>query len=474
MNAISWSDYEGVDGFGSGTQAEVDELNKALHVGNDINPPGSVTAGDGFSLRVESLDSTLRSVSYKMKHLVLWSDIIKGRARNTVEEYNVLHSFGNNPDGGWMAEGGLPAETDASLERKHATVKFLGTHRKVSHVATLVDSAHGNVIAQETVNGTMDLLQKIERGLFKGDSSLSDLQWDGIEKQMVDNMVANNIIDLRGAPLSEDILTDASLTASDAPSYGFPDKLYLNPKTSADLAKQFFPKERINTLDAKTGKVGLNVNGWVSPAGEVDFRPSVFIDDGGAPNAAIVGKVADIPGIPVISVVLASPVDATAQFTAADAGTYSYSLSAVNDKGRSAAIALGTIAVAAGDAVTVSITPAAGNAPKFYQLYRTKVGGAVGTERSIMRIPNTAGAGLIVLTDKNAFLPGCTSGYLLQMDAENLDVKMLTPMMKMNLALVSTEMQWLQLIYMTVRLMTPNKNILFRNIGRASGYVGAP
>jgi len=57
-NMVSWRDYAGVEGFGQSTQADVDDLNKALAAGQDINPPGSFTAGDGFALRVESLERT--------------------------------------------------------------------------------------------------------------------------------------------------------------------------------------------------------------------------------------------------------------------------------------------------------------------------------------------------------------------------------------------------------------------------------
>ena len=71
-NMVSWSDYEGIDGFGSATQQEVDELNKALAAGQDINPPGSVVAGDGFALRVESLERTLKNTTFKMEHIRLW------------------------------------------------------------------------------------------------------------------------------------------------------------------------------------------------------------------------------------------------------------------------------------------------------------------------------------------------------------------------------------------------------------------
>ena len=63
---VSWKDYEGVEGFGAASQKDVDDLNKALTAGNDQNAPGSWTAGDGFALRVESLEGVLKNTTYAM------------------------------------------------------------------------------------------------------------------------------------------------------------------------------------------------------------------------------------------------------------------------------------------------------------------------------------------------------------------------------------------------------------------------
>ena len=84
-NMVSWADYEGIDGFGTATQAEVDELNKALAAGQSINPPGGApVAGDGFALRVESLERTLKNLTFRMEHVKLWKSIAKLAAYNTV------------------------------------------------------------------------------------------------------------------------------------------------------------------------------------------------------------------------------------------------------------------------------------------------------------------------------------------------------------------------------------------------------
>jgi len=76
LNQVSWKDYEGVEGFGEATAADVSELNKALAAGQAITGPGG-TAGDGFALRVESLERTLKNTTYRMEHIRFWKAVPK-------------------------------------------------------------------------------------------------------------------------------------------------------------------------------------------------------------------------------------------------------------------------------------------------------------------------------------------------------------------------------------------------------------
>ena len=474
---VSWKDYEGVEGFGASSQRDVDNLNKALTAGSSQNPPGSVTAGDGFALRVESLEKTLKVTTYKMEHIRLWKSITKLPSYNTVEEYNQLQEYGSNLDSGFISEGALPESEDSSYERKFAVVKFMGTTRAVTHPMTLVTPAHGPVIAQEAINGTMHLLKQLERALFYGDSSLSTVQFDGYEKLITDNSPSTNIIDLRGLPLSEDILTDASLTVMDAPNYGTPSHLHLNPKAKADLVKSFFPKERHDTFSSnKNGMIGTDLRGYTSPSGDVVFEPNVFITDGGGPNAAAVGDAAKRPGTPTITESVLTPVDATALFTADDVGDYFYSVVAVNRYGRSIAVACDASAVSmiAGDALTVGVTPGGSTTTESYELYRSPKNGAIGTQRLIQRIANSEGADEQILTDRNFNLPYCTSAFLFQQNLECMSFKQLAPLLKVPLATIDSSIRFMLLLYGVPCLYCPGKILMIRNIGRASGYVGAP
>lgn len=474
---VSARDYEGLSGFGAGPamqQGDLDDLNKALTAGSAINNPGS-SPGEGFPLRVESLERTLKNVTYRMEHLRLFKAINKIPAYNTVEEHNEISSYGQGEEG-FVGEDQLPEEDDTTYARKYAQVKFLGTTRKVTHVMSLVKPAHGNVIANETVSGTMWLLKVLERALFYADSSLSSLQFDGYEKLISDSAPAANIIDMRGQPLDEDVLIDSALTISDSPNFGTPTHIHMNPKVKADLVKAFFPKGRYDIgAGAKGDMAGLDIKGFTSPAGDISFEPNVFITDGGQPGVAQ-GDAAKRPGTPTISTAATTPVDVASLFGADDAGSYFYKLTAHNDFGRSAAVDVGggAIAILAGDKMTFGATPAAGAATKWFQLYRTKKGGADGSERLIARIPNLAGAGASVLNDLNVSLPGTTSAFMWQQNQEVMNWKQLAPMLKIPLATLGPAVRWMQLIYGVPVLYAPGKTVLFKNIGRAPNFKGQP
>jgi hypothetical protein len=331
------------------------------------------------------------------------------------------------------------------------------------------------VIAQETVNGTMHLLKVLERALFYADSSLSSVQFDGYEKLLTDNSPSTNVIDLRGQPLSEDVLTDACLTAQDSPNYGQITHCHLNPKVKADLVKTFFPKERHNTFTDKNGTVGLDIKAFTSPAGDVMFEPNTFINDGGAPNADAVGDSTKRPGNPSISTGATTPQDTTnSQFGADDAGDYYMEIVACNRYGRSAKVVVdaGAITVVENDKITFGVTPSSATT-EWYEIYRTLVGGADGTERLVLRVANAAGAGETVVNEYNDKIPGTTSVFMFQQNLESMSFKQLAPMVKIPLATIDSSIRWMQLLYGVPVLYTPGKNILLTNVGRASGYVGA-
>lgn len=470
---VSWRDYEGLDGFGSTSTADVQDLRKALSAGQDINPPAAAF-GQGFPLRVESLERTLKVVTYRMDDVRLWKAVTKLPAYNTVEEYNRLESYGENDYGGFMAEGDLPEEDSSKYSRQFTIIKYVGTVRKVTHVMSLVRPAHGPVIAQETVNGTAHLLKQIERALFFGDSTKIPVQWDGLLKLITDGAPSANIIDLRGKPLTEDGLNDGALTVKTAPNYGRATDLHCADGAYSDLAKSFYPAERLplSTEGWKDGMVGLSIRGFHSMVGPVLFNPNVFIEFGGPASATAVGDSAKRPATPTEAVAPTTPPAAGSQFAAADAGGYRYKVVAVNRYGKSAPLAINSgspVAVVAGDEVTFGLGDGA-TAGTAYEIYRSPKDGAAGTERLMTTIARTGAT--TTVNDLNADLPGTSHAFLIQQNVEFFSFKQLAPFVKIPLATVDTSIRWMQLLYGALTVYAPGKAVIYKNVGRAPGSVG--
>lgn len=471
---VSWRDYAGVQGFGESSSQEVAALQKALTAGQDINAP-TAAAGEGFPLRVESLENTLRTVTYKMDDCRLWGSITKLPAYNTVEESNVLKEYGSGM-AAFIDEGDLPENDDSTFERQYTIIKYMGTTRSVSHVMSLVRPAHGNVVSQETVNGTAWLLRQLERALFYGDSTMIPIQFDGIIKLIQDNAPNTdlNVLDLRGKPLAEDYLNDGALIIKTEPNYGRATDLYCADGAFSDLAKSFYPAERFNvpTSGWNQGMVGLNIQGFFSQFGPIKFNPDTFMQFGALAPAAASGTSGKRPDTPTESVAPAAAASGSdvSMFYASDAGDYYYKVTAINRYGRSAAVAMtGPVTVAADEKVTMTVADGsiAGTA---FELYRSDKDGAATTCKYAA---TTARSGATtVLTDLNHDLPGTSKAVLIQQNLEFFSFKQLCPFIKIPLATISTAIRWMQLLYGSPTVYSPGRGVIYKNVGRAAQSSG--
>lgn len=480
------------EGYGSVSAAEVDELNKALEAGAGYAGAPTALTGGG-ALQVESLDASLKSVTYEMKNIKFWPLIDKDQAYNTIEEYNRIDKYGDQSRG-FIAEGALPRSEDSSYTRQIQRVRFIGVTRELTHVYTLVRNAHGDAIAREIRNGTMRILEIVERALFDGrghyqdaatglftgaDAAIldADLQWDGLDKQIRKGdsdssaqagaftgygLSESVLRDSRGVVPDEDVLEDDARIVAE--NFGMPNLLMLDTKSRSDLGRQFFPKERVNPIGVANGKAGFVLEQFLSSAGAFDLVADVFL----RPKRTVPSSPSDAPMAPGALTVAASvSADPNSLFSAADAsaGSLAYVATAINDAGESLPSPSSTPASpTAGHAMNVTIPATAG--AYAYAVYRAPAGATSGHEFIGYVAPASVGAS-VVFKDNNQKLPGLAQWYLLSKDAEVLRFKQLAPLMKMDLAIVATAYRWMQLLYGTPIVYAPRKCLLRRNIGRS-------
>lgn len=485
------------EGFGSASQSEVDELNKALSAGTGYTGAPTSLSGGGV-LQVESLEPSLKAVTFEMKTLKLWPLINKTQAYNTVEEYNRQLSYGEQTNGGFFDadSGAAPNSHDANYSRNLEIVRYIGTTRVVSHPLTLVRSNHGPVIAQQIKNGNMWILEQIERQLFEANSYFqsstatftgadadvpgSSVKFNGFDKQIrkgdTDSSASytgfdgyndasdqSSIIDRDGAILDEDALETMGQHSLD--SFGAPTHLFLSNKNHADTSKLFYPKERIPNMGVEEGRAGYLLNEFVSSAGVYKMVGTRFL----APRRTVLAAAqTGAPATPVVSAT-STAVDANSKFgvsTQQPAGTYSYRVSALNAAGESLAAAQQTQAITAGNRVTITIAAGTTGAT-YYAIFRSAVGATTAHEFIGFIKDSTGNGGGATGNDAGNYVPGSSHSYLTQLDPENITWRQLAPLMKIDLAIIGAAYRWMQLLYGTPIVFMPKHNVIGDNIGRA-------
>lgn len=453
-------------GFGSHSAREVEELQKALSISQNYGTTAPNSLSGGSALAVEDLDRTLKLVTHGLEHLRLWKDIQKEKVTQTVSEYNVQNSYGQEVSP-FFAMGGTPVNTDAKYDREVVQVKYLGTQGQVQHNLTLIQAAHGPVVAREVKNKTIELLARNERAMFEADSAVNGLEYDGIDAQMASKEQAAQykstafagyesagaadsvIMDIRGEA-DEDTMEDAGLKAVN--NFGMPMDMYLGTDIHSKYSRAFYAKQRV--MSGATLNSGQKVK---EHNGTLDFRfkPSLFNRPRKSPLASSISASAA-----PTTANAATPADAASQFGTADAGTYSYRVSAVFADGETQASTQVATAVAAGDKVTLEISYV--GSPLYFNIFRAPVGTTVGHEFIGRIAPGASGSAHNI--DFNSMLPGSARAYLLMHDPDVLVWKQLGSMIKYDLAVTDTSYKWLQLLYGTPLIMAPRKNVILKNL----------
>lgn len=463
---------------------EIDALNKAITAGyGGAGKPTDLTYGG--VLQAESLESTLKSVTFDMKNLKFWPAISVDKAYNLFEQYNRLIGYGSDSSP-YIGEGGAPMEEDSTYIRDGQRIVFFGTRRKVSHQMTLVRTTVGDIVAQQAKEGTMNLLKNVEREMYWAHSHFSN-SVSGIQNGAVSDLPANSIAmngllqqllkgdddaqqksrdfegygevrsiakDLDGAVLTQDDLEDLAVIALE--NFGSPSELHIEPLALSSFVKQFYPQFR-SAPGMSSQSVGYDVNKMVTSAGNIDFKPNLFL----RPRASV--RPVGIAGAPVIgsASVTATAGAAPAGTQGLDAGAHQYKVTFVNDFGESAAIQeAGGVTTTAGQAVSLALS----NIPattKYIKVYRSEAGGAVGTEKFIA---NYKVASAVV--DSGAKRPGLGEAFLLDMSSEVMRFKQLAPLSKINFAIVSTALEFAIVLYGALFVYAPRFNCIYRNLGK--------
>lgn len=466
------------------TPEEVENLQKAISAGyGGAGKPTDLTYGG--VIQSESLETTLKSVTFDMANLKLWPAISIDKAYNLFEQYNRLTSYGSDSSP-YLAEGGAPQEEDSTYIRDGQRIVFFGTRRKVTHQMTLVRTTIGDVVAQQAKEGTMHLLKNVEREMYWGHAhfaNASDGSMTGLTSDLPPTSIAMNgllqqllrgdtdeqqrsgdfegygsfesiVRDLDGSSITQDDIEELSVIVLE--NFGAPSEIHIEPQALSQFVRQFYPQFR-SAPGLANQTVGYDVSKVQTTAGSMDLKPNLFLRPRGRTRAKAVNA-----GAPAAPTITADALNAgVGSLDAAAAGEYLWKVTAVNDYGESAPSAsfTSTVVVADGDAVTLSVTAPAD--AKYLKLYRTEVGGAAGTEEFVGNYRTAA-----TIRDAGAKRPGLGEAFMLDLKAECMRFKQLSPLSKINFAIVTTALEFGIVLYGALFVYTPRFNGVWKNVGK--------
>lgn len=482
---------------GVSSQGELAELQKAIAAGEITGRETTDSLTDsGAPLKVESLENTLKVITWKENDVVLWKKVPKLPAYNTVEEYNQLVSYGDDGLGAFNNEGELPMEADSVYARRAQLVKFMGVTGAVTHPMQLVTTMIGDVLQREIQNKIQWLLHKADVALAYADSNVVPQQFNGFYQQhatgVVNNQLdsaltpvqyqayldSNNVVDLGGSRLSEDAIETAGLGIIE--NYGYGDTLMAPPEVLSNFVKAFHESKLIqpNTAALTDGVMGQRVRSFMSQFGEIGLEYDKFLK---ASRPRLPGsgkqnpKAPDAPGVPTVGIV-----GGEGFFPNGTAADYLYAVAAVNRYGEGDLVpGTGAITVGAdvGDALDITFTPGSGTYPPTgYVIYLSEPGGTryypIHRFSAAQHAAGWNGAGAGAARVKYQIWPNTESAFLIENDIQIWSFKQLAPLMKMDLAVLEPARRFMVLLYGTPQLYAPKKMVKFINIGNkpVSGY----
>lgn len=478
---------EGIDAPG---YDQVQNLIKAIVAGDTKG--GAVTGlNSGPSLKLESLESSLKTLTYDVKKFTLYNMIGKKKAYSTAEEYSQLDNYGSE-SAYFMGEGELPESQDSQYRRLVETVKFMGTTRQVTDVAMRVRGQIANLILQEEKNGMLYLAKGCNYHLFHGNEGVVPKQFNGMYYNHRKGIGGTNfeysknasVIDLRGKIMTEGNVDDA-VNAIVNVGYGEITDIWGPPTIFSDFAKTKYSIRRTGEPDIRKGVYGNKVEQIVTQFGDVNVQNDIFArrslprytagDTAGKRHAKAPEAITPDGSTP-----LAATADATfTQFSGFN-GDYFVAVAAVNEYGEGALTALSAsaVTVAATESIDMKFTITEGAYPSTgFVIYRSEKSPATALANTplypVFRISKaelTAGydggtAGIV--RDRNFDIPNTEIAFVAANDSDQVfALKELSPMMKMDLALTSLTHRFVIAYYLTNILYAPKKVAIIKNIGK--------
>jgi hypothetical protein len=453
---------------------QLTDLLKALEAGSYNAAPSTLT--QGAALQMEDLSPVMEVVTFDDSHIKLQKMVSKKSVKSTLFQFNRQLDYGIF-GGSAQYEGGIGEEDTSNFVRATVPMAYYSTTRRVSVAANLVATVDG-VKAEDRAakDAAMKLSADIEFDLFRGQSDFSNAgvfdgnplaiadmpNMRGVDSQIRESdSIANTqdlmfaeygsnqsvIVAVNGA-LAQSNIEDAAVKS--AMQMGRADKLLLDPIALSKYNKIAFAKERIMLAGSAQDASGAQLRTQWTSSAVVSLEPSRFLSAKTGPARARLGS----PAAP--SATAAAAADAASQLAA---GSYTYYVTAVSERGESVKSSNVVQAITLGQRCDLTINQVSG--AKYYNVYRSNAGGSAASAKFIGRVKDS-GAATTLFVDLGNREPGSITGFLIQ--ADTMEMAELAPFTSMELAVSNLSMPKAFFQFVTLGVRQPRKNVLMDNI----------
>lgn len=362
--------------------------------------------------------------------MTLLKDVARIPATNVVHQYTEVNAYGDERNDGFFPENGLPNYGNLQTTRRTVPIKLMGELAAVNLIAQLQNNIRAlgasDLVGIENAAKMQLLNRKVNRNLYFSDSrkTAHDLRFDGLFSLIQQRSPADHVIDLRGKKITPTDIRNAAKKI--AIKHGNMTAVYLSLDDKAVLETQLDAAERLylNNRDNSNVIVGQNIDGLYTQGSSVIFRPDNTLSPEHANFYLPASPFSE--GVPTALSTVTAAAGAvgggeTSQWAAGDASTdIAYHVTALNEKGEGPALAVTPLAVAAGEKVTLTITPRATD--KSFRIYRGSALLGI-TPALIAEVPHTAGDTTpFDWDDFNDIMPGTRYAFGLSVRSRNFNV----------------------------------------------------
>ena len=423
-------------------------------------------SGNLSALIAQSIEPMVSSATFDQGEIVFLNKVAKSRASQVLHEYARVTDRGRSPNAGFVSEGSAGGNALSSYDRGSVKIKYMGNRREVTDVASLINliGVPTEALAEQTMQGLLSLSKDTERALFYGDSSIDSLHFDGVIKQIKDYNSSSNVNNLDGSPISMDYLEDKLGELGSAPTFGYPDTIYVTPKVWRDLSRQTQSAGRIQ-LNGAAITYGVRELSVMGPHGPVPIVSAPFLENhDAAPSAALNSD--DAPSTPSITQQPTDNGSGTSYWGSGDAGTYYWKIVAVGAKGESAPVTTDALAVTAGAKPKIVIS-SSNTGVRSYKVYRSDKDGAASTCKFAFSVACTTGVATSI-TDLNTVRNACSPVLFVNHKSEFMSFAQLLDTFRRPLAEVETTKPFVIMRFGALVVKVPSKMWLLENVATST------